>query len=94
MVNDKALETVLYLAGILVGVAILAIQIYFWLKTGEWSSFSILDVFLYFGFIEERWYFTPDNWNGLHSVMDWLHGSIAIVFAWSLLIFGLSGLGD
>lgn len=43
-----------YFAGLLIGLTIPVVQIYSWLKTGEWSSDGILDGLSYLTFIDEQ----------------------------------------
>ena len=76
-----------YIAGALGCVIFLAIpgipiwQAYNYLRYGIWEEVSCLTILEYFN-IRADWVAEPDTWLGLHSILDWAHGSVlAIILA-------------
>jgi len=77
--------------GILViisALAVPAVQIYMYLRSGDWQSWSVITPLSWAGL---GWAVNPQSWYGLHQVLDWVHVSFGII-AVSPLLFYLSQL--
>lgn len=73
----------------LVGVAVLVWQVYHWLYTGYWTSFSVLDVHLWASMSAEmsnEWIQNPTSWLGLWKLLNWLPlSATSIVIGFTIL---------
>lgn len=65
-------------APILVVVLVPLCQIVFWLKTGDWYSMDVATVGCS---MVGGWYCDPMTWQGLHSLLGYVHVSLAVAFA-------------
>ena len=63
-------------------------QLFLYLKNGNWRPFSALDVLRICG-IADRWVVYPENWIGLHEILNWLHGGIFISLVFIAISIGL-----
>ena len=69
-----------------VGILILGVQIYEYLRSGEWQSLSIISLMQFF---KIQWALMPSDWIGLYNVMDMVPLSLAALVA-GFLFFILS----
>jgi len=86
---------------ILAGLAVPALQIYGWLRYGNWTPFSIIDslrlVAELFADPESpptrlaAWLESPSSWIGLHKLLSFLHASIGL---WAVALGGAYLLQD
>ena len=56
--------------GMLSGIGYLLFQIYSFLKSGEWTSYSLNYLIAKFGGKYERWASYPEEWLGLHRIFE------------------------
>lgn len=83
---------------LIAGVLILGLQIFGWLISGDWVSFSALEVLsgvtYLLGLDEGQWWgwlSEPTAWLGVWEILKWLPASgFLIVLSWSLIITVLS----
>jgi hypothetical protein len=82
-----------YIAGVLGCAIIIAIpgipiwQAYNYLRYGVWEEISCLTILEYFD-VKSDWVAEPNTWLGMHSVLEWTHGSaLAIILGifWILM---------
>ena len=87
MVLNRAERSIIFVYALL-GVAVATVgliafgwQIISFLKAGEWTSLSIIDIGRMF--TGESWFYAPAEWKGLHSVLSYVPFSlISFVFGW------------
>lgn len=62
----------------------LGLQVLRFLRSGEWVPFSGLDAMALFS--DSTWLRSPDDWLGIHRMMDAIHGGLFL-----MVVFGLIG---
>ncbi|BCA95559.1 hypothetical protein TUM19329_19200 [Legionella antarctica] len=72
--------------GIFSSIIILGFQILKYLKTGNWSSLSLIDIMRYY---EVGWAEQPHDWFGLWYALNSIHISIIIFLICTLIVIGL-----
>lgn len=87
-IKDKFFSGILYLLGIgilLAGLALAAYQVFLFLYQGAWSSYSLLRFIDIMPLQFQAWIVRPDQWLGLHKLVYWL---LDIPLAFLALVFG------
>jgi hypothetical protein len=64
-------------APFLAGLILIGLQIYGWLRNGEWQSVTVLDGLRLFW--SNPWLFAPQDWIGVHSILSRLPLSISLL---------------
>ena len=76
-------------AVVLLGLAILGLQVVFYLMEGWWNPFSLITV----GEIltDRGWFHYPRSWKGVHKILEMIPASLTfIVVGYGLVIMGAS----
>lgn len=60
-------------------------QLFMWLKTGQWEAFSIVNGLL-FMFPKGAWLNNPQDWVGLHWLLDHVHAGLAVFIGCTLVV--------
>lgn len=82
---ESALMGVVWLAcaAFVGGLAVpLGLQIIGYLRSGEWVPFSGLDAMALFS--DSSWLRSPEDWLGIHRMMDAIHGGLFGVSSFSV----------
>lgn len=85
---------VVFLGGFLGGPALFIYQVYFYLRFGEWSSFSLISVLSELDSRPGHWALNPESWVGLHYILDFIPLSLVLFFTGAFLGGYLFGLAD
>lgn len=65
------------------GIAVLAWQIYTYLRYNVWMPVSVLTLFEW---MKIQWAFNPTDWKGIHTILDFLPLSAAMIAsAWMVI---------
>lgn len=67
------------------GVGMLGYQLYHWLRYAEWESFSLLWPLSYLPRFED-WVYYPDEWLGVHKVLEYIPFAFVLIFISFLLV--------
>jgi hypothetical protein len=60
------------------GIGLFIYQIYFWLKNGEWTEYSLLWPLSYIENLQS-WVYYPIEWVGVHKILDFIPFPIFLV---------------
>ncbi len=89
----RFLAGVVILIGVLIvvaGVGVLCLQIFAYLKTGDWKSVSTLSV----ASLQFSWLKSPQSWFGLHEIVSDMLGILPLSLALVLLGLLVAGFGS
>ena len=77
----------LLMGGLLVvaGLGLLGWQCLGWLQTGAWEPHSALQILYDISFIKMGWYNSPSSWVGIHKMLDWFNGGVAVMLFGSIV---------
>ena len=87
-IKDKFFSGILYLLGIavlLIGLGLVAFQVFLFLYHGAWVSYSLLRFIDFTPIQFQAWVVRPDQWLGLHKIVYWL---LDVPLAFLALVFG------
>ncbi|GEM_PF-3070994 len=74
--GENGLRILIYGGVVVSGFWVFGKQCYTYLRYGEWVPRSVIDLMEMF---EVRWAMSPDDWIGLHKVLDWTPMSVALI---------------
>ena len=78
---------ILVLSGGCVFLSIICGQMLYYLYSGEWYPFSLIDLMAVFD-KKNEWYSNPATWVGVHSILDGTPAGLGIMFlSWCLTPF-------
>ena len=89
----RFLAGIVILVGVLIvlaGVGVLCLQLYAYLKTGDWKSVSTLSV----ASLQFSWLKSPQSWFGLHEIVSDMLGILPLSLALVLLGLLVAGFGS
>jgi len=67
--------------------AIWMFQAYLFARSGQWASISAADLLLWL--TEHEWFEDPDNWLGVHMILDWLNAGSALLAGMTAMLLAL-----
>jgi len=69
--------------GLIIAFVIVASQCYQWLQEGYWNAIPILTLFSTADFVTDysSWYYYPDSWVGVNTVLTWILEKIPLSIA-------------
>lgn len=87
--NDSEVQNFFWLlvySPVLTGIGLFCYQVYIWLRTGEWTAYSVLYGLSYFDNLKE-WVVYPTSWIGIHKLLDKIPLSLFLIVVWCCLFF-------
>jgi hypothetical protein len=69
-------------------------QCFDWLRSGEWSSISGIDVLLFIGLGNRDWLESPERWVGIWKLLHWMPGTMLIATSSVISLSTTVELGD